>query len=1824
MAQCTHFRVLVFILLLGYHYSAGQTFNGQGNMLVPPGAPSVTVGITNSPCEVTGVGVLGEDCKMIEKVTLDFTHTFVGDVALFLIAPSGEVLELSSGNGGGGDNFQVTVFTDNTAQFITAGAPPYNGTFRPEGRQTGTAPPFPNTNPLGTFTFASTFNGVNADGTWILMINDYVPIDVGLLNSWSITFNQGGGPEPEVSLGPDITICPNESVTLNAEVTPSADSYMWNTGATSSSINVTPSATTDYMVTVTNNGCIDADTITVFVSSAGINANAGPDVSICQGAGTTLNGSGGPAGSTYTWSTGQTSQSINVMPAGTTVYTLTVSNGGCSSTDQVVVTVTPPPVADAGLPQEICDGENVMLTATGGTQNNHYTWSTGQTGASITVSPNGTTIYTVTVTINGCSDTDDVEVTVNPSPTVDAGLNEQICLGESVTLTADASGGTYMWSTGQSGSQITVSPNVTTVYTVTVTDNGCTSSDQVTVTVTNLIAGITPDTEICEGDDINLTATGGTSYQWSTGQTSSTIVVSPVNTTTYSVTVSQGACMDEASVEVTVRDNPIAFIEPVDEICAGSSATLIAGGGFTYAWNTGHNTAIIDVSPMITTDYTVTVSEDGCSSTATITVDVNPSPTADAGPNQNICDEGTADLLATGLSGPGMYEWSTGQSTAAITVMPAVTTTYSVTVTNQWNCQDTDDVIVTVNPIPTANAGVDTMVCSGEDIVLTATGGSQNNQYSWSNGDSGASITVAPSNSTTYTVTVSVNGCADEASVEVVVNPAPTANTSGDETICNGEGVTLSVSGGTDVEWSTGETTNSITVVPAATTTYQVTVTNNFGCEDKENVTVTVINIPVANAGPDQMICEGETATLTGSGATSLLWSTGETDATITVSPVSTTTYNLIVTDANGCSATDEVIVTVNDIPTANAGNNEFIVAGGTATLTATGGGTYVWSTGETTAQINVSPAVTTVYTVTVTLNGCSSTDDVTVFVNEAPAVDLGSDYTICEGESVTLDAFVPGPFTLSYTWNTSEKSNTITVSPSDTTIYSVTVTDTGSGLISVDSITVFVLHLPLGTPVINGEISPCQNDIAAYTVNALSGATSYDWTIPAGATILSGQGTTSININWGTSGGGLIQLVVSNDCGQLPVATIDVSVQSSPAAPSILGQTEPCANGSSAYSVVADPDITSFNWSLTGGGMITSGQGSAEIQIDWQGSIGGQVCLELSNVCGTSISSCINVITTTTPSIAAGADQQVCGLFTTLEGSGTGTWTILNGVGTGVFADVDDPASTIDVTMPGVYTLQYEYNQNGCAASDEVVITFLDEPLIINETTDCDDTNQSYNVSFEITGGTPPYFISGNQVAGNIFVSSSIISGNNYSFQVVDANLCESQIITGSIECLCSTSIGTLDASPLKACIGETIKATYLGGEILDANDVIGYVLHDGSFPAGVVAWNTIPEFDFQSPMQTGVTYFISVVAGDDDNGLPLINDPCLSVSAGVPVTFYDIPVAMAGEDRMLRCDEEQLLLSSIGSSTGPEINYLWSTSDGLLDGLPSNPAINALSGGTYFLQVRNNTAGCLDRDTVIVTESTLKIDGLIVTSVPPVCAGECNATIEITSTHPEWLFGFNQSTFSDATSVDDACSGSFTIFVKDTAGCIQDTVITIPSTDPIAVDLGPDITITLGDSAVLTATSPADIISYNWFQASTCTICPQISVTPGATNVYSVQVTDQDLCTASDVIIVEVELAKDVYVPTVISPNGDGINDRFVIQGSQDFQVIDLIEIFDRWGNKLYAEVNLTPGDHSRSWDGYFKGKPVNPGVYVYKLVGHFEDGKPVLMTGDVTVVR
>jgi gliding motility-associated-like protein len=525
-----------------------------------------------------------------------------------------------------------------------------------------------------------------------------------------------------------------------------------------------------------------------------------------------------------------------------------------------------------------------------------------------------------------------------------------------------------------------------------------------------------------------------------------------------------------------------------NQLCLGENtlvnAVVTGTGSYTYSWSSvpvgaSGTGSSINISPTQSTEYTVEISGlCGTTTTASVYVTVNTPPTANAGSDASICAGQSVSLTATG---GGTYSWNNGLGTGASkTVTPSGTTTYTVTVTDANGCTDTDDVTVFVNPLPSANAGSDQTICVGQSATLTATGGVS---YSWSNGlGSGASKTVSPTGTTTYTVTATAaNGCTNTDQVTVNVNTLPTVNAGNDVTICNGSSISLSASGAATYSWNQGlGAGQSHTVTPAVTTTYTVTGTAANGCVNTDAIIVTVGSALVPDAGSPVSVCAGTGVTLSGSGGINYTWSNaaGTTLGSaqqLSLTPASTQYYYLTVTDGLSCSGEDSVLVTVNPLPTANAGADEVICLGESVSITATGGTTYTWNTGlGAGASHVVSPASTTTYTVTATDgNGCTDADDITVTVNPVPTVLASADATICGGESSTITA----NGAVSYSWNNSlGAGQSHTVQPDSTTTYVVTGTNS-FGCTAQDSLVVNVNPLPvIDTLSMQVEQANCSN----------------------------------------------------------------------------------------------------------------------------------------------------------------------------------------------------------------------------------------------------------------------------------------------------------------------------------------------------------------------------------------------------------------------------------------------------------------------------------------------------------------------------------------------------------------------------------------------------------------------------------------------------------------------------------------------------------------------------------------------------------------------------
>lgn len=889
----------------------------------------------------------------------------------------------------------------------------------------------------------------------------------------SITVNQ----LPTVAISANnSSICAGSSSTLTGT---GANTYSWSSGQSTSSITVSPSITTTYTLTGTSNGCSSNATQQITVNSLPNVQASAVNSTICSGNSTTLNASGS---SSYSWSNGSIGSSVSVNPLTSTVYTVTGSNGTCSNTSQVSVTVnqSPSPVITAST-NGVCPGESAVLTASGAST---YSWSTGSSSNSITVSPSAATIYTLVGTSNGCSVMVTKTITVGAQPVVNvsASLNT-ICAGSNTTLTA--SGATnYSWSNGASGNSIVVNPTQNTSYNVWGNNGGCADSASVSINVTGApsVTLQASSSEICAGQTVNMTAGGALTYSWSDGQTGSNVNANPVTTTTYTVYGSDGICTSKADVTITVNQYPLLSVtSSASTICSGSSVQVYASGASNYLWSNGNTSSSFVVSPNTDTTFSVIGSNGLCNDTGSVSINVT------ANPNVSITASATSicsgDVVTLTGNGAGNFSWSTGETTSSINVSPTQTSNYVLYGYNS-GCSGMANVSITVNAgSSVAVSTASTNVCIGSSTTLSATGATT---YSWSTGQTGSSITVSPTTQSTYTVFGFNGNCSSEDVITITTSLAPNASISATSTtVCSGTSTTLTANGANSYSWNTGSTSATLIVSPTVSTTYSV-IGDMGGCKDTAIQTINVTGAPVVSINvANTTICSGDTAHLLASGGATYSWSTGALTSNIDVAPVATTTY-FVTGYLNGCSASASKKITV------NAGPNLGITASATTvcrgdqvTLSGSGAQQYSWNTGDPTKNITTTVDSTTTYVLIGTKNGCTETLSQVVSVDQGPAISVSASATeICQGTNTTLTA--SGVST--YSWASGQTTTSITVSPNVLTTY--TVYGNNGGCEGLGTVTISVNAAPQIS--INASTdSICQGETSTLIAN---GASSYVW----------------------------------------------------------------------------------------------------------------------------------------------------------------------------------------------------------------------------------------------------------------------------------------------------------------------------------------------------------------------------------------------------------------------------------------------------------------------------------------------------------------------------------------------------------------------------------------------------------------------------------------------------------------------------------------------------------------------------------------------------------
>ncbi len=913
-----------------------------------------------------------------------------------------------------------------------------------------------------------------------------------------INVRQACDPKPPVVISCKCKACPGQCVTLTAYGCENG-TVTWSNGATGSVLRFCPTQEGSYSFSATctvgtcTSGVSNVETIVVTSPVAPVvTASA---TTVCGNGSVTLTATG-CAGGTITWNTNPvlTGSSITVSPVVTTSYSATCTIGQCTSpaSAPVTITVANPPVPIIGCANtQICPGSSTTLTAFGCTGT--VVWNTNPvvTGTTITVSPTMTTTYKAQCQIGTCLSGFSNSITVNvlpaATPTITASATT-LCTGGSVTLTATGCSGGVLWSNQASGYVITVTQPGS--YTAQCVGAGCSGPASAPVVIR---PGTTPPpvvtcgrNPICVGECVVLTANGCAGIvTWNTSpvQYGSTITVCPTQTTGYSATCTVNGCVSAASnVEtITVNPQPAAPVLTASKnpISGGESVTLTATGcAGTVSWNTtpAQLGASISVSPTATTTYTATCTVNGCSSTASITITVNACvltpPVVTCGRNP-ICVGECVVLTANGCAGTVTWNTSPAQFGNTITVCPTQTTGYTATCT-VGNCVSAVSNVetITVNPKPAAPvlSASKNPITAGESVILTAAGCAGTVTWNTTPVLTGNSITVTPTNTTSYTAICTVNGCPSPVSIPlvVVVNQCPTIPppivTCGSMIICLGESDTLRAFGCTGtVVWNDGLATGSVLVVtPTQTTTYSARCQIGNCLSEVSNLDEIMVIVPTTPTitASKTSIALGESITLTATGCNgTVIWSNGGVGTPLVVTPSATTTYTARCA-VGRCTSPASLPITVTvstpvcevlpPAPLLSAVPNP-ITAGDSVTLTATGcTGLVIWSNEKTGMSIVERPLVTTSYTAKCKVGTCISVScaPITVVVNQnpcptpTPAPTISANVsTLCEGGIAILTAYGCEGGTV--TWNTSpvRTGMSITVSPTVTTSYTATCT---------------------------------------------------------------------------------------------------------------------------------------------------------------------------------------------------------------------------------------------------------------------------------------------------------------------------------------------------------------------------------------------------------------------------------------------------------------------------------------------------------------------------------------------------------------------------------------------------------------------------------------------------------------------------------------------------------------------------------------------------------------------------------------------------------------
>lgn len=1465
----------------------------------------------------------------------------------------------------------------------------------------------------------------------------------------------------------------------------------------------------------------------------------------------------------YQWSNGAITSSVTGLTPGTYSVTVTESNG-CSTTSSLVITSpTAINVAQSALTNVTCNGGSngsISVIASGGSPPYTYSWfPSGGTGATAGGLAAGN--YVVTVTdAQGCTKTMSASVS---QPTVLTGTitsSNLLCNGNSNGFaTINASGGTtpysYAWSNGSSG--MTTTGLAAGSYNVVVTDfRGCSITRTATINQPFPInVSLTSSPSLCgqPNGSATVTAGGGTgtlTFNWSQGGTSSTINNLAAGTYTVTVTDNNG-CTKTSSVGVSNFTGPTINLTTIHHVKCfggnnGSASVSLTGGHspFTYSWSpSGGNSA--NATGLAAGNYIVSVT-DGNNCTSTLAIQINqPSKINTTLTNTNpLCfssNSGTATAICTGGTPPFNYSWTPGNLVSS-SVSGLGIGTYIVKITDNNGCKDSTTFTLTEPSQLTANIhAISDVKCYGGNngaAEIIASGGSPGYNYSWfPSGDtlnSAAGLTAG-----NYLVTLTdAHNCT--VNIPVTINQPPLLSssiTTFSNVKCTGQNngsASVDVNGGTApylFSWNPGgETGNSISNIVAGN--YSVNITDANGCLTSSSIVITepaplAVNINLisnvsCNDGSDGSI----TVNVTGGTAPYIYqWNPGNSNSAV-ANNLSAGYYSILVTDANGCTATITATVTepsplsatINSVATSCFGGSD-----GSASVIASGGTLpydYSWSDGSYSSNIGGLTAGN--YSVIIT-DAKSCTFSVSTSVIEPTKINLvmtstNSSCGNANGSATVVASGGTSPYY--YIWNI-PTSTTATLSNITAGAYSVTVEDE-NGCIANSSVGVSNNTAPvINTPVVTDVTCPGGNN-GAVNITFTGGASpfTYSWS-PSGGNL---QNASSLSA-------GTYTITIRDKHHCLAVKSVTI--------------TDPPDFQLDVYSTAVK-----CNGGNDGNAWVQATGGTGTYNYFWNN---GAVTDTITNVSAgiysvkiTDQKGCTSTSMTSViqPQLLSANINNSIPVTCFGRSDGSATVAVSGGIPPYSYSwnPTGQSTPTASSLAAGNYSVTVTDN-NGCTTIAAITITepseFISQTISLPGT--CDDPNGVATVS--LTGGTQPYSYLWNQT-GDVTPSSTGLSPGSYMVTCTDLNGCQT-ISTAEV----------INTGKVYASLASSSNVLCNGG-----NDGSAFIDVTGGSTPYLFHWSqSSVTTSFSNSLQAG-TY--EVIVSDTNN-----------CTADVSFTIAEPPVLSAiVTPTHVTCNGIANGAATVIATGGTgNLSYQW------LPGGMNTSSVGSLEGGSYIVEVTDENS-CSAVSTFIIDEP-LPLS-LSTTAVPAGCSlSNGSAKVKASGGSLPYDYSWNPGQTQNET-LNGIPAGSYSIVVTDAHNCIAAEVVSVPNTVSPDLSLVSKKAVTCNNGsdgqAVIAVNSGTPPYIYNWFPSGgNATEAANLS-----SGTYSVTVRDSNNCTAAlNIIVNEPSKLNTVLTPFDVSCFGgnNGQATSIVSGGTPPYQY--------QWSNgqTTSAANALTPGSYS-----------------------------------------